>query len=137
MCLNMGAHVYVWSGLLKSLQFYVIFFKHIVIYSSVLISQNITIPVVILRCGGHPHHSGVGCHLHSSCRRDRYKSLCQVQIVNTSIPLSISMFTTNIESRIFFTRQDALHKCCEIGRLRKWSPSVLVSTDIMSNKYPE
>lgn len=43
-----------------------------------------TSPVVILRCGGHLHHSGVCRHLHSGCRRIRYKSFYQVQPVNTN-----------------------------------------------------
>lgn len=43
-----------------------------------------SLPAVILRCGGHLHHSGVGCHLHSGCRRARYKSLYQVQPGNTN-----------------------------------------------------
>lgn len=41
--------------------------------------HTLQLPVVILRCRGHLHHSGVSCHLHSGCGRARYKSLYQVQ----------------------------------------------------------
>jgi len=40
---------------------------------------NIKLPVVIFRCGGYLHHSGVRRHLHSGDSRARYKSLYQVQ----------------------------------------------------------
>lgn len=43
-----------------------------------LISNTIKLPVVIPRCGGDLYHSGVCCHPHSGCRRDRNKSLRQV-----------------------------------------------------------
>lgn len=80
LCLNMGAHGFVW---MKSSRLYGIFFIPFVVYSSTLLSHShIKLFVVILRCGGHLYRSGAGCHLDSCRRRAWNKSLYPVQPLN-------------------------------------------------------
>ena len=58
------------------------FIKPFTVASTPCFSPNIKLPVVIPRCGGHLHHSGVCCHLVYGCWRAPYWSLHQVQPVD-------------------------------------------------------
>lgn len=83
--MNVGACGYVWMCLVRFSQHHGMFSILCAISSSSssdLLYIIIKLPVVILRCGGHLHHSGVCRHLRSGCRRACHRSLYQVQPLN-------------------------------------------------------